>query len=129
MGILDYEAVFSHIKCRRRLGSRLKIMDAGQRATYQEGGALVSHLLLLALAPKCADGAFRDLEGVRRREGAAPAEDSGRRCHLALTQGESGTYSLTVGAAGGGKEDGLHEAIHLELFFSLTQLCIYVICS
>lgn len=100
MGILDYEAVFSHIKCRRRLGSRLKIMDAGQRATYQEGGALVSHLLLLALAPKCADGAVRDLEGVRRREGAAPAEDSGRRCHLALTQGESGTYSLTAGVGG-----------------------------
>lgn len=66
MGILDYEAVFSHIKCRLRLGSRLKIMNAGQRGTYQEGGVLVSHLLLLALATKCADGAVRDMEGVRR---------------------------------------------------------------
>lgn len=41
-------------------------MNAGQRGTYQEGGVLVSHLLLLALATKCADGAVRDMEGVRR---------------------------------------------------------------
>lgn len=100
MGVLDYKAVFSHIKCRRRLGSRLKIMDAGQRGAYQEGGVLVSHLQLLAPAPKCADGAVRDMEGVRRGEGAAPAEDSGHRCHLALTQGESATYSLTGGGWG-----------------------------
>lgn len=33
-------------------------------------------------------------------EGAAPAKDSGHRCHLALTQGESGNYSLTGGGWG-----------------------------
>lgn len=42
-----YEALFSHIKCRWRLGSLLKIMDVGQRSTYQEG-VLVSNLLRLA---------------------------------------------------------------------------------
>lgn len=41
-GVLDYEAVFSHIKGRRRLGSGLKIMDAGQRGTYPRGGTRVS---------------------------------------------------------------------------------------
>lgn len=44
-----FEAAFSHIKCRRRLGSQLKIRDVGQRSTYQEG-VLVSNLLLLAPA-------------------------------------------------------------------------------
>ena len=39
--------LFSHIKCRWRLGSQLKIMDVGQRSTYQEG-LPVSNLLLLA---------------------------------------------------------------------------------
>lgn len=76
-------------------------MDAGQRGAYRGWvGVLVSHLLLLAPAAECADGAVRDTEGVRRGEGAAPAEDPGRGCHLALTQGESGTYSSTGGGWG-----------------------------
>lgn len=48
-GGCEYEASFSHIKCSWRLGSQLKIMDAGQRSTYQ-GRVLVSNLLLLAPA-------------------------------------------------------------------------------
>lgn len=50
-GILDYEAVFSHIKCRRRLGSRLKIMDAGQRGTYQRRWGGGSHVSFAGAGP------------------------------------------------------------------------------
>ena len=47
-GGCKYVTLFSLIKWRWRLGSHLKIMDVGQRSTYQEGLLLVSNLLLLA---------------------------------------------------------------------------------
>lgn len=60
---------------------------------------------------------------MRRGEGAAPGEDSGRSCHLALTQGESGTYSLTDWGGGAGGNS-------TRTFFSPTRLCIVsVLCS
>lgn len=58
-------------------------MDAGQRGTYQEGGVLLSQLLLLAPAPKCGDGAVGDMEGVSRGKE--------RLLHLLRIQGEGVT--------------------------------------
>jgi len=48
----------------------------------------VSNLLLLAAALECGAGSLGEME---RGEGAAPAEDSVHRCHLALTQEERET--------------------------------------
>lgn len=36
-GSIEKVASFSHIKCRGRLRSQLKILDVGQQRTYQEG--------------------------------------------------------------------------------------------
>lgn len=77
----------SHIKCRWTLGSQLKIMDVGQRRTYQEeGGAGVLFSAAGTIAAlECGAGSTRDM-GRRRETGEERALHLLRNQCVGVTQ-------------------------------------------